>query len=706
MSSSSSSPWADAKYRTLALQPKMSARAPFSIEVPDSKPVEGETIPRRHPLSKDGLISKPVDNISTVYELVRVSAEKFGNAKALGSRRLVRTHQETKKVKKIIDGQEQQVDKNWTFFELSSYEYITYHEYEKLVLNVGSGLRKLGMQKEDRVHIFAATSSNWLATSHAAASQSMPIVTAYDTLGEDGLRHSMVATGAKAIFLDPHLLPTLGNVLKDATEVRYVIWNSQNQVKEEHISALKNNFPQVTVISFKDLEKLGKENPFDPVPPQPEDLCCIMYTSGSTGTPKGVPLKHRNVIAAVAGVSVVVQPFIGPGDGLLTYLPLAHILEFVFENASLYWGTTMGYGNPKTLSDQSVRNCAGDIREFKPSVLVGVPAVWENVKKGISAKVSAGSMIVQNMFWGALWAKQTLLAAGLPGSGLLDAIVFKKIKEATGGKLKLCMNGGGPIAKDTQKFISMAIAPMISGYGLTETTAMGCLMNPQEWTSESLGAMPACIDVKLVDFPDAGYHATNKPNPQGEVWIRGPSVLEEYYKNDKETKEAIAEGGWFKTGDIGEWDEYGHLKLIDRKKNLVKTLNGEYIALEKLESIYRSAAVVGNICVYADDSKTKPVAIIVPMEPALKKIASSVGVPEGNLEEMVHNKKLQSAVLKELQNTGRQGGLSGIEIIDGVVVSDEEWTPQNGLVTAAQKLNRKGIVSKYKKEIDEAYGSS
>jgi long-chain acyl-CoA synthetase len=698
--------WADAKLRHLTLQPKMTAKGPYSIEVPDAKPVDGETVPRRHPLAKDGLISKPVDNISTVYELVRVSAAKFGNAKALGSRRLVRTHQETKKVKKIIDGQEQQVDKNWTFFELSSYEYMTYHEYEKLVLNIGSGLRKLGMQKEDRVHIFAATSQNWLAVSHAAASQSMPIVTAYDTLGEEGLRHSMVATGAKAIFLDPHLLPTLGNVLKDATEVRHVIWNSQNQVKDDHINALKSNFPNVTVISFKDLEKLGRENPVDPVPPAPEDLCCIMYTSGSTGTPKGVPLKHSNVIAAVAGVSVVVQPFIGPGDGLLTYLPLAHILEFVFENASLYWGSTMGYGNPKTLSDQSVRNCAGDIREFKPSILVGVPAVWENVKKGISAKVSAGSAIVQNMFWGALWAKQALLSAGLPGSGILDAVVFKKIKEATGGRLKLCMNGGGPIAKDTQTFISMAIAPMISGYGLTETTAMGCLMNPQEWTADSLGAMPACIDVKLVDFPDAGYHATNKPRPQGEVWIRGPSVLEKYYKNDKETAEAIAEGGWFKTGDIGEWDEHGHLKLIDRKKNLVKTLNGEYIALEKLESIYRSAAVVANICVYADDSKAKPIAIIVPMEPALKKIASSVGVPEGSLEEMVHNKKLQGAVLKELQNVGRQGGLSGIEIIDGVVVSDEEWTPQNGLVTAAQKLNRKGILNKYKKEVSEAYGSS
>ena len=352
-------------------------------------------------------------------------------------------------------------------------------------------------------------------------------------------------------------------------------------------------------------------------------------------------------------------------------------MEFVFENAALYWGATMGYGNPKTLSDSSVRNCNGDIKEFKPSILVGVPAVWETVKKGIITKVNAGSPVVRGLFWGALWAKNNLMGMGLPGSGLLDAVVFKKLKEATGGRLKLCMNGGGPVAKDTQRFISMAIAPMIIGYGLTETTAMGTLQNPLEWTVDSIGCMPASVECKLVDFPDAGYFATNKPHPQGEVWLRGPTVMSGYYQNDKETAEAISSDGWFKTGDIGEFDGAGHLKLIDRKKNLIKTLNGEYIALEKLESVYRAAHVVANICVYADDNKAKPIAIIVPAEPALKKLAASIAVPDGSIEELVHNKKLIAAVLKELQAAGRQGGLSGIEIIDGVVLSDEEWTPQN-----------------------------
>ena len=241
----------------------------------------------------------------------------------------------------------------------------------------------------------------------------------------------------------------------------------------------------------------------------------------------------------------------------------------------------MGYGSTKTLSDGSVRNCKGDIREFRPTILVGVPAVWESVKKGIIGKVNQSNPLVKNLFWGALAAKSFLLSNGLPGTTILDALVFNKIKDATGGRLRICMNGGGPIAKETQRFISIAITPMLSGYGLTETTGMGALMDPSHWTDDALGDIPSSIEIKLVDFPDAGYYARNKP-PQGEIWIRGAPIAESYYENDNETREAMTSDGWFKTGDIGEWDRNGHLKIIDRKKNLVKTLNGEYIALEKV----------------------------------------------------------------------------------------------------------------------------
>ncbi|OCT48416.1 Long-chain-fatty-acid--CoA ligase 1 [Cladophialophora carrionii] len=685
------------------VQPQMTKKPPFSVEASGYEKKEGETIPRRNPLAKDKLIVQPSDDVKTIYDNLKRAASKFGNAKAIGTRKIIKTHTEVKKVKKMVDGQEQEVDKKWTYFELSGYEYMSFIEYEKQALDCGSALAHLGISKENKMHLYGATSAHWLGMSHAAASQSIPIVTAYDSLGEEGLRHSLAQTGSVAIFLDPNLIPTLVRVLGDAKNLKTVIYNTEPEAKQADLDKLKATNPDLRVLSFDELRKLGADNPADPVPPSPEDLACIMYTSGSTGPPKGVTIKHKAVVAAMAGVQSIVAPYISPADALLTYLPQSHIFEYMFENVCLFWGGTMGYGNPKTLSDTSVRNCKGDIREFRPTILIGVPAVWESVKKGILAKVNAGSFVVRNMFWGAMSLKQMLLSSRLPGAGILDAVVFKKLKDATGGRLRIAFNGGGPISEETIKFISYAVTPMISGYGLTETSAMGCIQDPLAWDPHALGDIPGCIEIKLVDFPDAGYFSTNKP-PQGEIWIRGPAVTEGYWDNEQETKEAFTDDHWFKTGDIGEFNANGHLRIIDRKKNLVKTLNGEYIALEKLESSYRTAPVVGNICVFAAPDKAKPIAIIVPVEATLQKIAAANGIKGESLEEMVHDEKLNGLVLKEVQKAGRESGLAGIEIIDGIVMSDEEWTPQNGFISPAQKVQRKKIQQRYEKEIKKAYG--
>ncbi|KAL2856551.1 hypothetical protein BJY01DRAFT_231202 [Aspergillus pseudoustus] len=683
--------------------PRMTKKPPFTVEVPGVEPVAGETIPRRHPAARDGLITRPADDLSTIYDAFRRSARIYGNAKAVASRRLIKTHVETKKVKKIVDGVEQEVDKQWTFFEKSPYTFKSFIEYEKQALELGSGLRNLGLTKVDKLHLYGSTSENWLSMSHAAASQSLTIVTAYDTLGEEGLAHSLVQTESSAIFLDPALINSLANILDQAKTIKHVIYNSAEDVKQEDLDRLKKEHEHVNIISFEDLRKSGEETPVEPVPPAPEDVCCIMYTSGSTGPPKGVPLTHANVVAAMAGINVIIGPYITPSDALLTYLPQSHILEYIFENLCMFWGGTMGYGNPRTLSDASMKNCKGDIREFKPTILVGVPAVWESVKKGVLNNLNKNSALVKSLFWGAMSLKGFLMSTGLPGTYFLDNVIFKKLKEATGGRLRVMMNGGGPVSKETQRFLSMAIAPMIGGYGLTETAAMGALNDPGAWNPNILGEPPACIEVKLVDFPDAGYFTKNTP-PQGEVWIRGGSVTTHYFKNEEETKNAYAADGWFMTGDIGEFDKNGHLRVIDRKKNLVKTLNGEYIALEKLESVYRSSPVVGNICVYAAEDQDKPIAIIVPVEIALKKVASDNGIEGDTVETLVHNEKLKAIVLKQLQTLGRNSGLRGIEIINGVVLSEEEWTPQNGFTTAAQKLQRKKIVARFQKDIDQAYG--
>jgi len=685
------------------LYPVMSAKPPFSVEVPGAEPVEGEGIPRRHPLAKDGIWARPSEDINTVYDIVVRSATRYANVRCMGWRKLVKIHKETKMIKKMVEGKETEVPKEWSYFEKSPFEFITYSEYHQLVKDLGSGYVALGLGKGDRIQIYAATSIQWMSSAHAAMSQGMAITTAYDTLGQSGLTHALVETGAKGIIVDAHLLSNLVEPLKEAKEVTIIVFNdAEGPANPEHVEKLQSAHPHLTILSWEDLKKTGKEHPVEPNPSAPDDLACIMYTSGSTGTPKGVYIKQSNVVASVAGVHTAVGDLVGGEDTLLTYLPLAHILEFAFENAVLYWGGTMGYGSIRTLTDVSMKNCYGDIRELKPTILIGVPQVWETVKKGVEGRVKQMPALRQKVFWGAMSAKSFLLNTGLPGSGILDSVVFSKVREATGGRLRVTFNGGGPLAKETQHFISMAICPMIIGYGLTETGAMGTVMNPFQWNNNSIGAPVGAVEIKLVDYADAGYLTSNSP-PQGEIWIRGPSVAEKYYNNDKETSEAYSPDGWFKTGDVGEWTKEGHLKIIDRKKNLVKTLHGEYIALEKLESVYRSCAYVNNICIYADTQKAKPVALIQPHEVNVKKLASDLGIKTDDLDTIVHNEKVQSTVLKDLISVGKKGGLSGIEIIDGVVIADEEWTPQSGLLTAAMKLNRKGLVEKYKKEIDEAY---
>jgi long-chain acyl-CoA synthetase len=356
---------------------------------------------------------------------------------------------------------------------------------------------------------------------------------------------------------------------------------------------------------------------------------------------------------------------------ILAYLPSAHIFEMALENLVLFIGGTLGYGNARTLSDTSVRNCAGDMRELRPTVMVGVPQVWETVKKGVISKLDQSSPLLRSLFWGAFNYKSFMTKNGLPGASMLDGIVFKKVRDMTGGRLRFTMNGASGVADDTKNFLSLVLAPMLGGYGLTETCANGALGSPLQYTPNAIGPVPSSIEVKLVSIPDIGYSTDNNP-PQGEIYIRGKPTLTEYYGNPEETAKALTEDGWFKTGDIGEWDSVGHLKVIDRVKNLIKMQGGEYIALEKLEAVYRGAHTVANLMVHADQAYPKPIAVIMPNEKVLLDEAQKLGIDQ---HDMYHHPKMVGWVLKDLQTTGRRAGLTGIEIICNVVITEEEWTP-------------------------------
>lgn len=691
----------------------------LTVEVGEA--IKGETAPRRRAAQRDAPLERPADfPATTIPELVQEAVRRHGARRCMGWRELVEVHTDIRQIKKVVDGEEQLVDKEWTFYEYLPYQYQTFPEVLKQVRSYSAGLAKVGLQPgKDRLHIYAATSHKWMKTFLASAFQNIAIVTAYDTLGESGLTHSLVLTESNAIFTDNTLLGSLVLPLQKAKHIRYIIYADPVDSADKRMGgkyyadaeAAKKRIldvrPDIKFYSFDDVVALGEaETDVPAVPVDKNDVACIMYTSGSTGDPKGVVLTHANVLAGVAGVSTNAgRDLVTNTDRVVAFLPLAHIFEMVFEMASFWWGSCLGYANVKTLTDASCRNCKSDLSEFKPSIMVGVPTVWESVRKGIIAKTKQLPPLVQKIFWASFKAKSTMAHYHIPGSSLFN-VIFKKVREATGGELRIILNGGSPVSRDTQVFISTLIAPMLVGYGLTETCAMGTILEHTRFEYGVAGSLVGCVTCKLIDVPEAGYFAKNN---QGEILVLGPSIATEYYKNEKETKEAFTDDGWFKTGDIGEWTANGSLRIIDRRKNLVKTANGEYIALEKLESTYRSNSLVLNLCVYADQSKVKPIAMILPNEQHFKPflldehLATEEDLKHKAVSDYYTDKKIVAAVLKSLLATGKSQGLKGIELLQNIVLIDDEWTPQSGFVTSAQKLQRKKILDAYKDRVNEAY---
>lgn len=694
------------------------------VNVPVGEPRAGETAPRQNGFIKNAKLplTAPIgyEKCTTLYEFMEAALDENPNAKVMGSRKLIEVHEEIKTVTKIIDGEEQQVDKTWLYFEKGPYEYLTKKELKTLYHNYGRGLVNIGLKpgNVDKLHLFASTSAVWMQTFLAALSQAIPVVTAYDTLGEAGLTFSMVQTETSAIFTDNALIKKLVKPLEKATKIRYIIHSEAIDPKDKRQKgkifkeandakeAILKVRPDIKFYSIDEVIALGAEaKDLENTPPKPEDIACIMFTSGSTGDPKGVVLSNRNILAGVGGVAGIIdRSIVSHKDKIIAFLPLAHIFELTFELIIFYWGGVIGYAGVKTLTDTSMKNCEGDMKEFQPTIMVAVAAVWETIKKGITAKIDQLPAVTQKIFWSGYRSKQLLTSFHLPGASIINHLLFGKIREVTGGKLRFVLNGGSPISVDTQLFISTLIAPMLLGYGLTETVANTSVLDPRHFELGCAGALSGAVEVKLVDAEELGYFAKNH---QGEVWIKGAPVMVEYYKNEVETKKALTEDGWFKTGDIGEWTPTGQLKIIDRAKNLVKTLNGEYIALEKLESVYRSNPIVANVLCYADQSKVKPIAVVSPNPSVLEEFVTKEGLLKKDnvfdLEKVVADPAVSKAVTKSLVKQASRDGLEGIELILGVVLVDCEWTPENGYVSSAHKLQRKKILKEVEKQVDELY---
>jgi long-chain acyl-CoA synthetase len=306
-------------------------------------------------------------------------------------------------------------------------------------------------------------SASWQLLSFACASISVTIATAYDTLGEIGLTHALNEPECTGVFTNADLFPTLLKVLPNTSTVKFIIYDGTPKLELlEKLKAVRQN---VTIITLDEARTRGERFSISPeeakaLLPKPSDVHCIMYTSGSMGTPKGVEITHANIAASVAGVYDAEGPQFLPDDTYLAFLPLAHIFEFCVELFLFVFGVTIGYGKIKTLTDASVRNSRGDFREFRPSIVIGVPAIFETIRKGILTKVNDGGMIKRIIFNGSYIIKK----AGVPGlAQLVDRVVFSKVKAATGGRLRIAFTGSAALSRVTHEFLNVVLLDLFQG---------------------------------------------------------------------------------------------------------------------------------------------------------------------------------------------------------------------------------------------------
>ncbi|EDO29879.1 predicted protein [Nematostella vectensis] len=644
----------------------------------------------------DALVTTLYKGITTMDQLFRRSVQLYAFRKCLGTRETLSIEEETQPngrvFKKEIRGE---------------YNWLTYAEVDSRARNLGNGLITLGQQPRQNIVVFAETQADWMVSALSCFGFGFPVVTIYATLGDEAVAHGINETEVNFVITDSVLLPKLAAVSGQLTQLQHIIYMGNAK------KSVLMNFPSsIKLHSMVEVEELGSRqgNAQSRYVPHPEDTAVIMYTSGSTGLPKGVIISHANLLAATAAMGARVEPSITEKDVYVGYLPLAHVLELVAENALLAHGACIGYSSPLTLSDQSSKikkGSKGDLTVLRPTLMAAVPVIMDRIRQNVMEKVKDGPRLLQLFFTFAYNYKLQQIKRGYDAP-LLNRFIFAKLRKLLGGRVRQMLSGGAPLSSDTQYFMNVCFCcPVGQGYGLTETCGGGTICHTWDRTTGRVGPPIASCEVKLVSWEEGGYTIRDKPFARGEIVIGGSNVTLGYYKNPQKTQEdfEVDRNGqrWFHTGDIGEFHDDGCLKIIDRKKDLVKLQSGEYVSLGKVEAALAQCQYVENVCVFADSLKTFCVCLVVPRPKQLKQLADSLQVPTDDWSAVCSNKAIREAVLKDIRIVGNSAKLEKFEIPQRMSLVLEQWTPESELVTAALKLKRKNITSFYQDTLRTLY---
>ncbi|KAK5865839.1 hypothetical protein PBY51_020078 [Eleginops maclovinus] len=575
------------------------------------------------------------------------------------------------------------------------YEWQTYKEVADRAEHVGSALLHRGHSNtgDKFIGIFSQNRPEWTISELACYTYSMVAVPLYDTLGIEAIGYIIEKADISTVICD---VPEKAGMIMDCIKgkgrtVKTIVliepFDSELVTRGQDCG--------IEVLSLREFEALGKANLQKPMPPNPEDLALICFTSGTTGNPKGAMLTHGNVISNTAAFIRIteVHCMLDLHDIHVSYLPLAHMFERVVQGVILIHGARIGYfqGDIRLLMD--------DLKTLQPTVFPVVPRLLNRMFDKVFSQ--ANTPLKRWLLDFAFSRKEAELKSGVVRKdSMWDKIIFKKVQASLGGRVRLIITGAAPVSPTILTFLRAALGcQFYEGYGQTECTA-GCSMSmPGDWSAGHVGPPLPCNAIKLVDVAEMNYMAANG---EGEICVKGPNVFQGYLKDPERTAETIDDDGWLHTGDIGKWLPNGCLKITDRKKHIFKLAQGEYIAPEKIETVYNLSDPVAQIFVHGESLQACLVGIVVPDPDFLPIWIKKKGI-EGSYSELCNNKDVKNAILEDILRLGKEAGLKSFEQVKDIALQPELFSVQNGLLTPTLKAKRTEIRNRFRENIDELY---
>ena len=548
-------------------------------------------------------------------------------------------------------------------------------EFYQNVVGVARALAEWGISKGDRVAILSENRPEWTVADFACLLIGAVVVPVYATSTGEQTAYILRDSGARLVFVstEKQLLKVRG--IQDQTVAeRLVVMDAVETAHAAHMQRLMQDGPKERDPQFDSAARVV----------EPDDLATIIYTSGTTGIPKGAMLTHGNLAANIA-YSLSGFP-LGNGEISISFLPLSHVTARHVDFAMLYRGVTLAYVS-------AIEQLPQVLLEVCPTIFVGVPRVYEKIHGQVDLKAKG---IPKK--WIYRWAlsvgrahRDEILAGQTPAAlawKIANRMVYSKVRAGMGGRAGVFISGGAPLGRELAEWYADVGIRIDEGYGLTETSPVIAVNSPEAHKLGTVGKPLANIEVRIAE--------------DGELLVRGPSVFKGYWNRPEETQAAL-DGGWFKTGDIGNLDADGFLSITDRKKDLIKTSGGKFIAPQPLENSLKHSALISEAVVLGDKHKF-PAVLIAPYFPVLEDWAHANEVAFSSRKYLITHAKVRALYEGIVADLNRN--LARFEQLKKVILIAEEFSPENGALTASMKLRRRVVEERYREQIEAMYAEA